>query len=859
MKFMKNWRSFLTESKEEGTSLLREITEEELEPILDSIAEMDPDEMPFNHLFGNRTRIVLPMMTKGETSKRVDDLEKYLKFQGYDEWDWSKGIATKQIEKEWQGKKRISKKQAKIGKVLQNLIDKSEEADKITEKYEEKYAKLFKDDKWFEKDEAAARDLYYEWEDELEKIQPKFSGPLKRDGMLHVRNQKEFEDKLKLYNDANERAFDEIKKIQKWWVNNSSEFRKDPESYKFEKHPKYSIIISRDPVDILRMSDFDDIQSCHSPASRGVTGQYFHCAVAEAHQGGGIAYVVPNDELEEVLSTGPVGADGEREKVDIDELKGEEIFVDRARGVEGINPVSRLRMRKFFSPEEDIELAIPEERVYGKGLPGFKNSVVQWLRRNQSDLMQKVKVDSDNDINLDSWIRYGGTYTDTKAKVLFDKFFMDMNVASFGEPEISREIEDMVLAGGLTEPSIEAQIAQEEANAQAYAEHFNNRNGHVNVQPTYEGYAVNDGGEGYYIDWVAELDTRLHLPEIMADSPHEIGSREWHSEQLDKLLEINRSISHFFADVDESYGRYRDEEVWFDDTDHRSSLRSPDSDRPEFYEIEARLMQAVFVPHGGEYAWNAEEFSQTLDAMERLDDWAATALKPQFKRWMEQNGFIPKQPLYQFHQELEDEELTYYGWEFDTEGYAEDDELEQIKIYPEESSVLMFENPTDKFPEGTIRKDDDGDIVYHARDHKKARERGYDLKREIGQKIKIGILKAAGVKIAGKGGNGDCLPNFNFDFIGSALGLRTDPEFYSNVDDPKSCVATLKKILTNFDASEDGPLKDIVFKAFYNTLYMDPELLAFVRGEPVDQEEQDKDEKQIAEVQDFLYRLAKLK
>ena len=89
-------------------------------------------------------------------------------------------------------------------------------------------------------------------------------------------------------------------------------------------------------------------------------------------------------------------------------------------------------------------------------------------------------------------------------------------------------------------------------------------------------------------------------------------------------------------------------------------------------------MQAVFVPHGGEYAWNAEEFSQTLDAMERLDDWAATALKPQFKRWMEQNGFIPKQPLYQFHQELEDEELTYYGWEFDTEGYAEDDELEQI-------------------------------------------------------------------------------------------------------------------------------------------------------------------------------------
>ena len=89
------------------------------------------------------------------------------------------------------------------------------------------------------------------------------------------------------------------------------------------------------------------------------------------------------------------------------------------------------------------------------------------------------------------------------------------------------------------------------------------------------------------------------------------------------------------------------------------------------------------------------------------------------------------------------------------------------------------------------------------------------------------------------------MPNFNFDLIGSALGLRTDPEFYSNVDDPKSCVATLKKLLTNFDASEDGPLKDIVFKAFAKRL---KEL------EPAQDEE-----KQIAEVQDFLYRLAKLK
>jgi len=59
---------------------------------------------------------------------------------------------------------------------------------------------------------------------------------------------------------------------------------------------KYSIIVSRAPIDILRMSDIGRITSCHREG-----GEYFQCAREEARGHGIVAYRLYTDELNKLL------------------------------------------------------------------------------------------------------------------------------------------------------------------------------------------------------------------------------------------------------------------------------------------------------------------------------------------------------------------------------------------------------------------------------------------------------------------------------------------------------------------------------------------------------------------------------
>ena len=83
----------------------------------------------------------------------------------------------------------------------------------------------------------------------------------------------------------NEQILATKRRIHQRWINNID-------------NDKYSIIITRHPIDVLRMSDFDNITSCHSPASRTSAYQsYYKCAVAEAQGHGAVAYVVETEDL----------------------------------------------------------------------------------------------------------------------------------------------------------------------------------------------------------------------------------------------------------------------------------------------------------------------------------------------------------------------------------------------------------------------------------------------------------------------------------------------------------------------------------------------------------------------------------
>lgn len=128
---------------------------------------------------------------------------------------------------------------------------------------------------------------------------------------------------------------DVITKMADWWQKNQSKLIQDVELIKFattlgntrftngswtefgteddstlgEKNNDYSIVLSRAPIDVLRMSDFpeEDIESCHSSG-----GSYFYCALAEAQNEGAIAFAVRTEDLQGLdLSKPEIFADQE--------------------------------------------------------------------------------------------------------------------------------------------------------------------------------------------------------------------------------------------------------------------------------------------------------------------------------------------------------------------------------------------------------------------------------------------------------------------------------------------------------------------------------------------------------------------
>lgn len=136
---------------------------------------------------------------------------------------------------------------------------------------------------------------------------------------------------------------------------------------------QYTIIYSRVPVDVARMSDFS-WRSCHSEG-----GDYFNCALADAMLNAGIAYLVDSQQL--------IDAAGGNDKIDEFLQKGE-IFSDSGRNVKGIEPLARIRIRCVLD-EQGNQLAVPSLKIYKSGkISGidseFKNLVKEWAKRQDS-------------------------------------------------------------------------------------------------------------------------------------------------------------------------------------------------------------------------------------------------------------------------------------------------------------------------------------------------------------------------------------------------------------------------------------------------------------------------------------------
>jgi len=169
----------------------------------------------------------------------------------------------------------------------------------------------------------------------------------------------------------------------------------------------YSIILSRHPIDIIRMSDFKNIQSCHSEG-----GSYFNCALNEAKEGGAIAYVIKSKDKENL------------------DLNATEIFEDKNRKIPGITPVSRLRVRKLPYIKEngmEYDLAVPETREYGNPVPGLYKDVKNYLLNKQKDLIENNVIDKTR-------LSYmGGSYSDHDLSYLLQEFLGESKIQGTGK------------------------------------------------------------------------------------------------------------------------------------------------------------------------------------------------------------------------------------------------------------------------------------------------------------------------------------------------------------------------------------------------------------------------------------------
>lgn len=251
------------------------------------------------------------------------------------------------------------------------------------------------------------------------------------------------------------------------------------------QNSEYVVLISRAPVDVVRMSDHNNISSCHS---RGHS--HFHCAVMEAISGGAIAYLVPYTAKEKYDNTS--------------ELQDADLLSDDDREVGSIRPISRLRIRRISSVDDTHELALPEKRIYGNTtIPGFYNSVDNFLKEKQSNYIDKDTYTSTN------WYLKGGSYADNDVSGLVRHYFRDQDLE-----EVERHPHDSERERELE--YADSDYAEEDNREEEMREELEGYDDRYNFDYCRAGFSIDDDGDGnpYFTGWgSAILDlSDMNLP-----------------------------------------------------------------------------------------------------------------------------------------------------------------------------------------------------------------------------------------------------------------------------------------------------------------------------------------------------------
>ena len=624
----------------ESEKVLKEVTEDEMRVLESVLDDLDPANLPLNDLFSGKMRAVIPFPTI-DPSTELGKFAEFFRTQEYDV-DWEKGMvyAERDLRKSDdfldmlgggpEPKKKTKKIQMKIGKLFSKLADLSRRKDEIYQKVYDhldgigykladgepvrtsgrvtgKMLKAAIDEKEYENFERINTQIY------LYVVNPGVAGP------------------------AGYNLTDLATQYFQYWKDNAGYIKKEINNI---DNDKFSIIITRHPIDVLRMSDFDEITSCHSPASRASAYQsYYKCAVAEAQGHGAVAYVVETEELLSATNTGNIDSAEQ-------EIQEGEIFADDKRPFTGdIEPISRTRIRhvRYYEGDEPPkryddgqDVGMPEKRVYGADIPGLANQVTNWARSNQEEVIQNMPKEGDK-IDLSKFMIFGGSYEDTAnaagRATLMKQLLGDKNIEFAGAMRQNTDTEEALDADLIGDV-----IAQYNGQCEEIQNDWNNK-----YAQTYVDYEVQeDGGDSAYIKPFAKFVAKWDIDDWKR-LPSNAEEVVWNS-----VDEINQ----YYGDI-------------FVPSDH---------DTPTIRRIrdEVHLSIQVNFDHpdiaGDSYFAMPEEFNDACQKIDSIIDDRRDSFEEILTNYFKREGQMEGGEYINLAMEIEDRGLTSYEWDLETDG-----------------------------------------------------------------------------------------------------------------------------------------------------------------------------------------------
>jgi hypothetical protein len=623
--------------------VLREVTEDEMRVLEDVLDDLDPANLPLNDLFSNKMRVVIPFPTI-DTGSELGKFAEFFRSQEYDV-NWEKGMVYAERDLRTsddfldtlmggpEPKKKTKKIQMKIGKLFSKLVDLSRRKDEI-------YQKVYK----------YMEGVNYKLASGLPINTPnRVTGKMLKAAL----DEKEYENferintQINLYvvnpgvaGPAGYDLTDLATEYGEYWKKNAGFIKKEINNL---DNDKYSIIITRHPIDVLRMSDFDTITSCHSPASRQNAYQsYYKCAVAEAQGHGAVAYVVETENLLSATNTGNIDSAEQ-------EIQEGEIFADDKRPFTGdIEPISRTRIRhvRYYEGDEPPkrwddgqDVGMPEKRVYGMDIPGLVNQVTDWARNSQEEVIANMPK-QDGMIDLSKFMLFGGSYEDTANKagrLALMKQLLGPGVEVEGSMKQNTDTEDDLdanLVGDI--------IAQYEGECEEIMNEYNNT-----MAQTYSDYEVqDDGADSAYI------------------RPFAAFIAKWPVDEWKRLPGNDEQV--VWNSVDEVIAIYGD--IFEDSNNYTPVIRR--------VREEIHLTMKINFEHpdiyGNSYMAMPEEYREALENIDSIIDDRRDAFEAVLTDYFKREGQMEGGRYMELAMSIEDRALTSYEWDLDTDGeYSE--------------------------------------------------------------------------------------------------------------------------------------------------------------------------------------------